>query len=99
MTEKLSVNGYELPSCDTSDPAQLAAWFGNYSFFDHFRKVVLSNCEEIIRAEAAVKGEKITDGRTDTLAHVHPNYLQFLADGLEGRILYEREVRAAMRAV
>jgi hypothetical protein len=82
-----------LPVCDTSDPASLEAFFGNYGYADHFRKVVLSNCAEIIRAEAT---EKISEARIDQLAHIHPLYVDFLIQSLNGRRLREQNVRESI---
>jgi hypothetical protein len=87
--------GIDVPDWSEEDPASLEAWFGNYSFFDHYRKVILSNCMELERAKAA--GEKITETRLDSLARLHPNYLQFLADSLQGRTARERNVRESLR--
>ncbi len=74
-----------VPGIDTTDPASLEAFFGGFGFFDYWRKVVLSNCREIERAEAASSSTKVSESRLDDLAHTHPNYLSFLTEGLEGR--------------
>ena len=96
MSDKVSDN---LPTCDTNDPADLAAWFGSFGFSDHWRKVVLANCREMVRATNAVGATKISEARIDDLARVSPNYLEFLTDNLHGRRLYEKEVRSSMRQV
>lgn len=85
-----------LPACDTNDPAQLESWFGPFGFADHYRKVVLANCREIIRATMTIKGGKVTESRLDDLAHTHPNYLQFLTDALDGRRIRETMIRQPM---
>lgn len=82
----------EVPDCDFNDPASLESWYGNFGWFEHYRKVVLSNCEELVRAKAAVSNEKITETRITSLARQHPNYLGFLEEHLHGRILRERNV-------
>lgn len=86
----------EIPSAllirGADDPATLEAWYGPGGFVDHCRKVVLANCEEIVRAKYAVKGEKISETRITTLARLHPNYLDFLAVHLNGRRLREVNV-------
>ncbi len=87
--------GEKLPQIDFTNPAELEAWFGNFGFFDHYRKVVLGNCEEIIRASVAVQGTKLTEKRIEAMAHTHGLYLDFLIDGLRGRRLREAEVRRA----
>ena len=79
-----------LPTCDTSDPASLEAWYGDFGWAQHIRKVVLSNCAEIVRAEAT---EKLSEARIDALAHIHPLYVGFLTDCLNGRRLREQNVR------
>lgn len=80
-----------LPECDTTDPAQLCAFFGNYGYGDHLRKIVLANCAELIRAQAGVSGEKISEARIDQLSRIHPNYVEWIVKNLEGRVLYERD--------
>lgn len=80
----------DIPLCDTSNPADLEAWFGNYGYAGDFRKVVLSNCAEIIRAEAT---DKLSEARIDQLAHIHPLYVDFLIQCLNGRRLREQNVR------
>jgi hypothetical protein len=99
MTTIVDEHGAELadvPAVDFSDPAALEAMYGNYSFFDHYRKVVLASCEELIRGRAAADGEKITEKRIESLARLHPNYLDFLATHYEGRSLREKNVRDSM---
>ena len=87
--------GEKLPAIDTTNPAELEAFFGPFGFFDHYRTVVLSNCREIVRASAATQDVKLTEARIDALAHTHGLYLDFLADGLRGRRLREQMVREA----
>ena len=96
MTEPGDRIGDKLPACDTTNPAELESWFGPFGFWEHWRKVVLSNCQEIVRASAAVGGAKLTEARIDALAHTHGLYLDFLADGLRGRRMREQMVREAM---
>lgn len=88
--------GDKLPAIDFTNPAELESWFGPFGFFDFYRKVVLSNCQEIVRASAAMQDQKLTESRIDALAHTHGLYLDFLADGLKGRRIRETEVRRAM---
>jgi len=83
--------GVQVPQCDTTDAGELYAWYGPFGFCDQFRKVVLSNCKEVIRAAMTVQDVKVTEARLDDLAHVHPAYLTFLTTHLVGRIAYERE--------
>jgi hypothetical protein len=89
--------GIEVPACDFNDPASLEAWFGNYSFWDHYRKVVIANCMELIRAEYARTGEKVTETRLDALARTHDYYKAFLANGLMGRVAREQNVLQSLR--
>jgi hypothetical protein len=79
-----------VPLCDTSNPADLEAWFGPFGYADHFRKVVLSNCAEIIRAST---NGKLSEARIDQLAHTHTLYVDFLIQCLTGRRLREQNVR------
>lgn len=92
----VTIDGIELPSCDTNDPAQIEAWFGNYGLWENYRKVVLSSCRELVRAETTLDGKKLSEARIDDLARIHVNYLEFLADGLHGRHLREQNVRASV---
>jgi hypothetical protein len=87
-----------LPGLDTKDPAQLEAWHGSFGFFNHYRKIVLANCREIVRATLALHGQKAPETRIDDLARLHNNYLGFLADHLEGRRLREKLARERMGA-
>ncbi len=98
MSGVVTVDGIELPACDLTDPAQLIAWWGNFGFGEHYRKVVLANCYELERARAAATKTHVTEARLKELARINPAYLGFLADGLQGRIIYERESRTAARA-
>lgn len=85
----------EIPKCDTTDPADVEAWFGNYGYADHYRKVVLSSCREIIRASAAIAGTKLSEAKIDDAARLHDSYLVFLRDCLDGRRIREEMVREA----
>jgi len=82
-----------LPECDLNNPADVEAWYGNYSFFDHYRKCVLADCKEIERAKAVLSGEKMTVDRLDDLARKSDIYLTFLAKHLAGRRAREVNVR------
>lgn len=93
-----TIDGLEIPSIDETDPAQVEAFFGNFGHWEHWRKVVLANCAELERAKAVGITPKVTEDRLKNLARIHPNYVQFLTDGLLGRILRERLVREHMGA-
>lgn len=80
---------------DENDPASLEAWFGNFGHAEHFRKVILSDCREAVRAEYDAKGEKVSEARLDTLARIHNNYVDWLTYTLRGRIARERNVLAS----
>ncbi len=94
-----SVYGLPIPPCDMTDPAAVETWFepGAFSIGEHVRKIVQANCEELIRADAAASGGKITDGRTESLARLHPLYMECIKDLLVGRILRNRDKFATMR--
>ena len=87
----------KFPTCDTSDPAQVEAWFGMFGFSDHWRKCVLASCREIIRASSTLGGQKLSEARIDDLARIHPNYITFLTENLEGRRIREEMMRDSMR--
>lgn len=55
-----------IPVCDTSDPAQLEAWYGSFGWADHVRKIVLATCAELIRAEAVAEGPGCPRGASVT---------------------------------
>lgn len=86
----------DIPDVDFNDPAQLEAFYGNFSFFDHYRKSVLASCCEVIRGKCAANGEKITETRIEQLARITPMYLDFLATHYEGRSLREKNVLASL---
>ena len=80
-----------IPARDSNDPALLAAWYDAFGAAEHYRKVRLAHCREIVRAKAALNGEKLTVDRTDDLGRLHPAYLLFLEENLRGRTLWEQE--------
>lgn len=59
-------------------------------FYEMDRKVLLAELTEEIRGEYVELGEKITDGRADNLAHMHPAYKEFIRDGKAMRTEYHR---------
>lgn len=85
----------EIPAVDFQDPADLEAWFGNFGADERYRKVILCNCKEIVRARYELAKEKISESRIDDLAHLHDSYLDFLVNSLEGRRLRETNVNAS----
>jgi hypothetical protein len=93
--------GFVVPSTgeaheyDSTDPGSLEAWFGNFGHAEHFRKVILSDCREAVRAKYAASGEKITEARLDDLARTHDRYVDWLIYTLEGRKLREQNVLAS----
>jgi len=100
MTTIVDENGAELadvPDVDHNDPASLEAFYGLFSFFDHYRKSVLASCREVVRGRAAADGQKLSEARIDDLARLSPMYLDFLAQHYEGRQLRERNVIASLR--
>jgi hypothetical protein len=81
-----------IPERSSVDPAELAAWYSGFAFVEHFRKVVLAQCRELVRAQAAVDGVKYSEAKIDDLARLHPTYLRFLENHLTGRQSWETEV-------
>jgi len=90
--------GTALPDFNAEDPAELEAMYGNFGSADHWRKVVLTNCREIERAKAIASGEKVTEARLDDLARLHPSYVDFLTEHLDGRRRREQNVIESMMA-
>lgn len=88
--------GGNLPALDLEDPAQLEAWYGNFAFFDHYRKSILSQCYELVRAQVP-EGQKWTEARIENEARQHPIYLDFLAEHFNGRHQREINVLASLR--
>lgn len=86
-----------VPPRDTDDWATLAAWYHGKaaSLGEHYRKVQLAQCAELVRAHAAVSETKVSEARINDLAHLHPLYLGFLADLLNGKAQWEHEYRTA----
>ncbi len=82
----------ELPTYDPRDPASLEAFFGNFGYAEHFRKVVLANAREAARAKATRDEVKVTEARLDDQARTSDMYVNFLVHNLQGRTLRERNV-------
>jgi hypothetical protein len=81
------------PPAPEAAPEVLAAWHGLFGFTDWFRKVILSDCRLVERAKAVEKGEKVTEGMLDDLAHTNDDYVAYLTAALDGRVAYEASVR------
>lgn len=76
--------------------APLRALHGSFGKFDALRKQKLAAFAEIVRADYAEKGKKITEARIDQLAHAYPGYIQWLTDMLNEHaemINLENEIR------
>lgn len=85
-----------IPVCDTSDPAQLEAWYGSFGWADHVRKIVLATCAELIRAESVAEGAKLSESRVSDLAHTHEFYLEFTVQTLNGRRLRQQNLNESI---
>lgn len=94
MAEALGGN---LPAVNLEDPAQLEAFYGNFAFFDHYRKSVLAECYEMERAKALESQTKITEAQLENRARLHPNYLDFLAVHFNGRHKREQNILDSLR--
>jgi hypothetical protein len=86
--------GFAPPERESDDHAVLAAWYSGFAFWETYRKSVLAQCRELVRADYEMRAEKITEARLDDLGRLHPLYLDYLARHLQGRTLWEREVLA-----
>lgn len=81
----------ELPDPDTATDAELFAWYGNYGFFETFRKIRLASCRSIVRAQhVANGGKKPAEDQIDEEARQHELYVGLSIKGLWGRVAYER---------
>jgi hypothetical protein len=91
------LNGRE-PKIDFTDPASLEAFYSGFqaSFCEHWRKVVLANCKELVRARFVVANEKISEARIDDLSRLHDHYLDYLIKHLEGKTEREVSIRQQM---
>ena len=81
---------------DELDPfSKLAARFEKVgstgNMWEHLRKVKLAEITERIRSEYVQRGEKITDGRCDNLAHCHPEYIAFVRRGIAQKEVYHEQ--------
>ena len=81
------------PDRESDDHAVLAAWYSGWAYAETYRKTVLAQCRELVRAKAAAAGKKMTEARVDDLARTHPVYLSYLEKHLRGRVLWEEEVK------
>jgi hypothetical protein len=88
--------GDRMPQCDMNDPADLESWYGPFGYADHWRKVVLANAREIVRATNTMSGDKISEARIDDRARTSDAYLNFLTTHLDGRRKREQNVLASM---
>jgi hypothetical protein len=86
----MKVGAIDVPEPD-DDPAVLAALYSGYAYAEHWRKVVLATCKELVRGAAIVTKQRITEARIEDLARQHPSYLEFLTTHLHGRVKWERE--------
>lgn len=86
--------GFTPPERESDDHAVLAAWYSGFAFNEHYRKCVLAQCRELVRADYALREEKVSEARLDDLGRLHPLYLDYLARHLHGRTLWEQEVMA-----
>ena len=82
------------PERETDDYPTLASWYSGFSFCEHYRKVVLAQTRELVRAEYAAAEQKITEARLDDLARTHKLYLDYLAVHLKGRAEWEAQFLA-----
>lgn len=89
--------GGNIPALDLTDPAQLETFYSNFSFFEIYRKAVLSQCYELERAKVS-DGQKVTEARLENLARLNPIYLDFLAEHFHGRHQRERNIYDSLRA-
>jgi hypothetical protein len=80
-----------IPERESDAPECLAAWYSGFAFAEHYRKVAQAQARELVRAEYAAKGEKVTESRLDDLGRLHPLYLDYLLTHLQGRVKWERE--------
>ena len=75
--------------------APLRAKWGQNGLGPHLRKAQLSKVQELLRAQAAADGEKVTESRIDQMGHADQRYLDWLAQGLleyEQMIIVEEEI-------
>jgi hypothetical protein len=99
MTEPGDRIGDRMPAIDLTDPAQVEAFYGNFSFCDHWRKTVLANAKEVVRAKYELANAKITESRIEDLARTHDLYIEFLTEHLKGRTIREQNIRDMIGAV
>lgn len=88
-----------IPRCDVNNPGDLAAWYAGFAFDERYRKVVLANATELVRARAALVEASVSEARLKDLARLEPIYLDYLASGLVGRKRYEDDMIAARRSI
>ena len=92
----MKVGDIEIPN-PTDDYESLAALYSGFAYAEHYRKVVLAACREMVRAGVTLQNGKVTEARLDDLAHTHPLYLTFLTDHLHGRRRWESMNRDAYK--
>lgn len=82
------------PDRESDAPEVLSAWYSGFAYAETYRKVVLAQCKELVRARYAAGDQKISEARIEDLSRQHPIYLDYLVRHLKGRQLYELQARA-----
>lgn len=101
MSGFITKDGEEI-GWDVNDPASLEAWFGNFGYAEHFRKVTLASAREAARARASLLVEKKetakfpSEAKLDDLARTSDKYVDFLIATLKGRHAREQNVLSSM---
>jgi len=62
--------------------ANLRALHGSFGLWDHQRKILLAKLRTMIRGGAVASGAKMTEAAIDDAAHAHPEYVEFITQGV-----------------
>lgn len=62
--------------------AKLRALHGSFGLWEHQRKILLAKLRTAIRGGAVASGAKMTEAAIDDAAHAHPQYVEFITQGV-----------------
>lgn len=84
----------KLPRQDTEDAPTLYAFYGNFGVAEAVRSSMEALCAELVRAQFALREQKVTEERLKQLARSHPLYLELLTEQVLGKKSWHDECKA-----
>lgn len=65
--------------------ARLRALYGPGGTFDALRKIELAKAQAVVRAQATLEGQKVTEAYLDAASHVADSYVQYIVEATSQR--------------